>query len=148
MTERLYYTDSHLTAFDAIVTSCEPAGDRYAAVLDRTAFYPTSGGQPFDTGTIGAARVVEVEDSDDGTVRHLVTAPLTSGERVHAEIDWVRRFDHMQQHTGQHMLSAAFDKAHGARTLSFHLSADVATIDLSREVTPAEIASAVRDVNR
>jgi alanyl-tRNA synthetase len=148
VTERLYYHDSLLNSFDATVIGCEPAGDRFAVVLDRTAFYPTSGGQPFDTGTLGSARVVDVMEDDDGTVRHLVDAPVSVGGVVHGAIDWDRRVDHMQQHTGQHMISAAFDRLHGARTLSFHLSADVSTIDLSREVTPAEIASTERDVNR
>jgi alanyl-tRNA synthetase len=148
MTERLYYTDSMLQAFDATVVGCEADGARFAVVLDRTAFYPTSGGQPFDTGRIGAARVVDVADADDGGLVHLVETAVRPGAAVRGEIDWPRRFDHMQQHTGQHMLSAAFDRLHAARTVSFHLGAETATIDLSREVTPQDIAEAERDVNR
>jgi alanyl-tRNA synthetase len=114
------------------------------AVLDRTAFYPTSGGQPFDTGTLGGQVVVDVFDQDDGTIAHVLGASgaqLRAGDSVSGEIDWVRRFDHMQQHTGQHVLSAAFDRIFGVRTVSFHLGADFSTIDLAREMTPAEIAA-------
>jgi alanyl-tRNA synthetase len=148
MTDRLYYTDSMLASFDATVAGCEAAGDRFAVVLDRTAFYPASGGQPFDTGTLGATRVLDVIDHDDGGVVHLTEAPIVLGTVVRGEIDWPRRFDHMQQHTGQHMLSAAFDRLHAAPTVSFHLGAETATIDLAREVTPGQIADAQRDVNR
>ena len=100
-------------------------------MLDRTAFYPTSGGQPFDTGALGAFRVVDVVDEDDGTIVHVLgddadrgPAP-EPGQAVRGAIDWARRFDHMQQHTGQHVLSAAFDRLFGARTVSFHLGAGV-----------------------
>jgi alanyl-tRNA synthetase len=152
MTERLYYTDSMLASFDATVTACAAADGRFAVMLDRTAFYPSSGGQPFDTGRIGAARVVDVIDEAadggaDGPV-HITETALAPGMTVHGEIDWARRFDHMQQHTGQHMLSAAFDRLHAARTVSFHLGAETATIDLSREVTPLQIVEAEQDVNR
>jgi alanyl-tRNA synthetase len=148
MTDRLYYTDPMLTSFDATVTGCEAAGERFAVVLDRTAFYPASGGQPFDTGTIGAARVLDVVDRDDAGIAHLTDAAVAPGTAVRGTIDWPRRFDHMQQHTGQHMLSAAFDRLHAAPTVSFHLGAETATIDLSREVTPRQIADAERDANR
>ena len=93
-------------------------------MLDRTAFYPSSGGQPFDTGQLGAARVHDVTDGDDDVIRHVVDAPLTPGDRVRGVIDWPRRFDHMQQHTGQHILSAAFDHRFAVRTVSFHLGAE------------------------
>jgi alanyl-tRNA synthetase len=153
MTDRLYYTDPYLRAFDATVTRVERRDDRLAITLDRTAFYPTSGGQPFDTGTLGALRIVDVVDEEDGSMTHLATAgpegpALQVGGTVHGEIDWARRFDHMQQHTGQHVLSAAFDKLFGVRTVSFHLGADVSTIDLAREMTPAEIAAAESEANR
>ncbi len=146
MTERLYYTDSLMRDFDARVVSCEPAGARYEVVLDRTAFYPTSGGQPHDLGTLGGVRVVDVVDAPD--VRHVVDAPLAAGAEVRGAVDWPRRFDHMQQHTGQHILSAAFDRGCGVATVSFHLGAASATIDLAREVTPHEIAAAEADANR
>jgi alanyl-tRNA synthetase len=146
---RLYYTDSLLREFDATVVSCETAADgRTTAVLDQTAFYPTSGGQPFDTGRLGASQVLDVIDDDAGAIRHVVDAPLAPGARVHGAVDWPRRFDHMQQHTGQHVLSAAFDRLFDARTVSFHLGRDSSTIDLARQVTPGEIARAESEANR
>jgi alanyl-tRNA synthetase len=148
MTERLYYTDPYLREFDAIVTGVETDGARRLVTLDRTAFYPTSGGQPFDVGTLGEARVVDVADRDDGEIVHVVDGELRPGARVHGAIDWTRRFDHMQQHTGQHVLSAAFDHLHHARTVSFHLGAQGATIDLDRELGPDAILSAVNEANR
>ncbi len=147
MTTRIYFTDALDMEFDATVVSSDASGDRFHVVLDRTAFYPTSGGQPFDTGTLGGARVLDVED-DNGTIRHVVDAPLPAGQSVHGRVDWARRLDHMQQHTGQHVLSAAFDRLIGVRTVSFHMGAEVSTIDLAREVTPAEIARAEAEANR
>jgi alanyl-tRNA synthetase len=152
MTDRLYYRDPYLRTFDATVQKVEPRGDRWSVVLDRTAFYPTTGGQPFDTGTLTGVRVVDVVDEEDGTIAHLVDSTsdrtLTPGAVVHGEIDWARRFDHMQQHTGQHVLSAAILSVCRARTVSFHLGAAVSTIDLERELSPAEIAAAETEANR
>lgn len=149
MTERLYYTDAYLTEFDATVVSAEPhEGGRLAVVLDRTAFYPTSGGQPFDTGTLGGARVTDVADREDGEIVHLTDTRLEPGTKVSGAIDWPRRFEHMQQHTGQHVLSAAFDRLFDVRTESFHLGAETCTIDLAREVSPAEMTAAVDEANR
>jgi alanyl-tRNA synthetase len=116
--------------------------------LDQTAFYPTSGGQPFDTGTLGGAAVSDVIDCEDGTIAHVVSGSLTPGETVTGEIDWARRFDHMQQHTGQHVLSAAFDRLCAARTESFHMGQLSSTIDLAKAVTAAEIARAEDEANR
>jgi alanyl-tRNA synthetase len=148
MTTRLYYTDALLRSFEATVLACDTSGTSAEVVLDRTAFYPSSGGQPFDTGVLGGVRVTDVIDGDDGIVRHVVASPLAVGARVHGEIDWPRRLDHMQQHTGQHVLSAAFDHLFGVRTTSFHLGAEASTIDLAREVTPAEIGRAEAEANR
>jgi len=148
MTERLYYADSSLISFDATVVSSEPDGDRAIVVLDRTAFYPSSGGQPFDTGALGGARVVDVVDREDGTIAHVLDRGLAPGASVRGDIDWPRRLDHMQQHTGQHVLSAAFDRLHGVRTVSFHLGAETSTIDLAREVSAAEIDEAEEAANR
>lgn len=147
MTDRLYYNDPYLTEFDAEVLRVEDHDGRTSAVLDRTAFYPTSGGQPFDTGTLGAARVVDVVDGDDGAVRHVVEGTIAPG-KVRGRIDWARRFDHMQQHTGQHVLSAAFDRVAQARTESFHLGSAASTIDLGREVAPPAIERAEDEANR
>ena len=148
MTQRIYYTEPYRRTFDATVLSAVPAGDRLHVTLDQTTFYPTSGGQPFDTGTLGSAAVVDVVDNDDGTVTHVVSGSLKPGDVVAGEIDWVRRFDHMQQHTGQHVLSAAFDRLFGARTESFHMGQLSSTIDLGREVTAGEVAKAEDDANR
>jgi alanyl-tRNA synthetase len=156
MTHRLYYTDPYQRAFDAAIVEVGNDAGRAAVRLDHTAFYPTSGGQPFDTGTLGipggaVLQVVDVVDAEDGGVLHVVAEMPTGvvpGLRVHGELDWRRRFDHMQQHTGQHLLSAAFDRLFGARTVSFHLGSAACTIDLSREMGPHEIAAAEAEANR
>jgi len=150
VTERIYYTEPYAAEFDATVVTTEPVAGvatRHAVILDRTAFYPTSGGQPFDTGTLGSARVVDVVDEEDGRIVHVVEGEVPSG-RVRGRIDWPRRFEHMQQHTGQHVLSAAFDRLLQVRTVSFHLGTTSATIDLAREVTAGEIARAELEANR
>lgn len=148
MTVRLYYADADLRAFDARVLACEAADDRFHVRLDRTAFYPTSGGQPFDTGRLGDARVVDVIDEDGGGVVHVVTSALVVDEPVRGEIDWERRTDHRQQHTGQHILSAVLDGHFRAQTVSFHLGTDTCTIDVARELTPGELAAAESQANQ
>jgi len=148
MTQRIYYHDPYRREFDATVVSARSVDGRTHVTLDQTAFYPTSGGQPFDTGTLGGAAVIDVIDGEDGAVAHVVSGTLAPGDVVRGEIDWHRRFDHMQQHTGQHVLSAAFDRLFGVRTESFHMGQLSSTIDLAREVTPGEIAKAEDDANR
>jgi alanyl-tRNA synthetase len=148
MTIRLYYAEPRLRRFEARVVEADGADGQHRVWLDRTAFYPTSGGQPHDTGTLGSARVADVVDAEDGRVVHVLDGPVAVGERVPGEIDWERRFDHMQQHTGQHVLSAAFERIHGVRTESFRLGGEASTIDLAREVTAAEIGVAEEDANR
>ena len=139
MTERLYYTDAYLRAFDARVVDLADDGRR--AYLDRTAFYPTSGGQPFDTGTLGAARVLDVVD-EDGRIAHLLDRPLAVGV-VSGAVDWPRRFDHMQQHTGQHLLSAVIAERYGHVTTSVHFGAEVSTLDLDAPaLEPAQLLAA------
>ena len=145
--ERLYYTDAHLVEFDAVVREVLPQEDRWKIVLDRTAFYPTSGGQPFDTGTIGEARVVDVFEQEDGTIGHLVDRAIETNSRVRGHVDWSRRFDHMQQHTGPHLLSAAFEREAGAKTVSFHLGTSASTIDLDKELPTDQIARVEDAVN-
>ena len=127
MTERLYYRDCYLQEFRARVLETSDDGRR--VYLDRTAFYPTSGGQPFDTGTLGGAKVIEVIDEEE-RVAHLLDAPIVAGE-IDAQIDWARRFDHMQQHSGQHLLSAVLEELFKISTVSFHLGAEVCTIDVA-----------------
>ncbi len=148
MSERLYYSDSFLTTFDATVTDVREVLRRdgesvWQLALDRTAFYPTSGGQPTDLGVLSAVSrggaaleipVEQVEEDEQGEVWHFVRKPLTAGTAVRGEIDWERRFDHMQQHTGQHLLSAVFLRELQAPTVSFHLGESVSTIDLAGSV--------------
>jgi alanyl-tRNA synthetase len=147
MTERIYYTEPSCRSFDAVVTEAVEHDGAPALVLDRTAFYPTSGGQPFDTGRLGTANVVVTID-DAERVLHVVSASLSVGDAVHGEIDWGRRFDHMQQHTGQHVLSAAYDRLLDNRTMSFHMGVETSTIDLAREVSSADVERAVDEANR
>jgi alanyl-tRNA synthetase len=146
MTHRLYYDDPACRAFDAVVTGAFEHEGRPAVTLDRTAFYPASGGQPFDTGRLGDTEVVETIDGGDEVI-HIVDAPLAVGTRVHGALDWVRRFDHMQQHTGQHVLSAAFVHLFGNETLSIHIGPDYSTIDLAREMSPTDRQRAVEAAN-
>ncbi|MCL7453775.1 MAG: DHHA1 domain-containing protein [Anaerolineae bacterium] len=141
MTGRLYYDEPHLTRFSARVVEQLEWDGQPAVVLDRTAFYPTGGGQPHDTGSLDGVQVQEVvERAEDGAVVHILTAPLEA-EQVEAEVDWQRRFDLMQQHTGQHILSAASVAHLGANTVGFHLADDYATIDLDQApLTAAALA--------
>lgn len=148
MSNRLYYQDPRCVEFDALVTAVTRLDERPAVSLDVTAFYPTSGGQPCDTGTLGDARVVDVVESDAGDVWHVLDREMEAKRRVHGKVDRDRRFDHMQQHTGQHILSAAFDRLHRARTVGFHLGAQVSTVDLSVDLSPDAVASAEAEANR
>jgi alanyl-tRNA synthetase len=150
MTNRLYYDDSYLRAFESVVSRVEPRDGFQAIWLHDTGFYPTSGGQPFDTGTLNGATVLGVEVDAAGDVMHLVQSSTSFevGRRVEGAVNWSRRFDHMQQHTGQHLLSAAFDRLFGVTTLSFHLGAQQSTIDLSRDMTSLEMTSAEDEANR
>ncbi len=129
MTIRLYYEDSYLREFSAVVLAASDRDGQPVVVLDRTAFYAASGGQPHDTGTLGTARVLEVEETGSGEILHVLDSPLFPGP-VSGHVDWARRFDHMQQHTGQHILSQAFIQAAQAPTVSFHLGQEASTVDL------------------
>jgi len=149
MTDRLYYQESYLAEFGAQVISCIPAGEVFRVMLDRTAFYPTSGGQPFDTGRLGDAAVLEVAEAEGGEIVHTTDRALPAGA-VHGSIDWPRRFDHMQQHTGQHLLSAIFVSLFGYATASFHLGREASAIDLAAPqsgISPAQLAAAEQRVN-
>jgi alanyl-tRNA synthetase len=144
VTERLYYTDSYLTEFDARVI--ERSGDGRRIYLDRTAFYPTSGGQQFDSGQLGGVAVVDVVDEGD-RIAHLISGPLEA-DRVLGRIDWARRFDHMQQHTGQHLLSAVCADRFGYPTVSVHFGDETSTLDLAAgAISALEIADAEARVN-
>ncbi|HXF06760.1 MAG TPA: alanyl-tRNA editing protein [Blastocatellia bacterium] len=136
MTERLYYTDWRLLTFTARVEDLITMGDRTAVVLDRTAFYPTGGGQPHDVGLLGGLRVVDVvEDSQGERILHIVHGrpEFTPGDEITGEVDSRRRTDFMQQHTGQHILSQAFLRVAGAETRSVHFGEETSTIDLTLE---------------
>jgi alanyl-tRNA synthetase len=145
LTDRLYYLDSFLISFDAVITDIRlvsrTGGEAlWQVALDRSAFYPTSGGQPFDKGNLTATSrngavleipIDEVAEDEQGEVWHYTAKPLVAGTEVHAAIDWHRRLDHMQQHSGQHLLSAIFSREMGAHTVSFHLGDELSTIDLN-----------------
>lgn len=124
----LYYQDSHCIHFSAQVTGCAPAGALWAVSLSQTAFYPEGGGQPWDTGTLGEARVLEVREQD-GEILHLCDRPLEPGETVSGQIDWARRLDLMQQHSGEHILSGLIHRAYDFHNVGFHMGADTVTID-------------------
>jgi alanyl-tRNA synthetase len=151
MTERLYYHDSHLTEFDARVLDVEStaAAGRVAVTLDRTAFYPTGGGQPSDTGTLDDARVIECIDREEAGVLHIIegAAPVV-GARVAGRIDWPRRLDHLQQHTGQHILSQAFVRLLDAPTRAFRMLERACEIDIDlRDPSDERIEQAVALAN-
>jgi alanyl-tRNA synthetase len=149
VTKRLYYADSHLTHFEAQVLESGMVNDRPFIVLDQSSFYPTTGGQPHDTGAVSGRHVVDVIDREgDGAVVHILDGPLDVGTRVVGDVDWPRRLDHMQQHTGQHVLSAAFVRLFEIPTLSFHLGTEVSTIDLSGTPGRDAIARAEDEANR
>jgi len=131
MTNRLYYTDAYRTTFSASVV--DRSDDGLRIYLDETAFYPTSGGQPHDRGLLGSMTVVDVVDEED-RIAHVLSLPLDAARtRLDGLIDWNRRFDHMQQHTGQHLLSAVFEDLFGAKTLSVHFGPDYSTLDVDAE---------------
>jgi len=144
---RLYFDDQYLTAFDAEITARSKRNGQPAVALDQTAFYPEGGGQPADHGTLNGVRVVDVQ-SDGDVVWHMLDDEIAESA-VHGEVDWDRRFDHMQQHHGQHLLSAAFENLFGLHTVSFHLGPASATIDLdSPTISDDQIRQAEALANR
>jgi alanyl-tRNA synthetase len=150
-THRIYYDDSFARDFEAKVVACEPCvhgtTPAWEVVLDETALYPASGGQPCDHGKLGDANILDVRDEEDEII-HIVDRELSAGP-VHGCVDWPRRFDHMQQHTGQHLLSAMFQERFGRQTVSFHLGAELSSIDLRGAEPTAEILEgAERAANR
>lgn len=148
-TERLYYNDSHLTEFEArVIDLKESDGGRTAVTLDRTAFYPLGGGQLSDTGMLDEARVIECVDEGEAVLHIIEGTPLEVGATVKGRIDWQRRLDHLQQHTGQHILSQAFIKLFNAKTHSFRMTEKLAEIDVALEQPSDErIAQAVEMAN-
>ena len=132
-TEKLYYQDSFLHSFSAKVLSCEPQGKSWSVVLDRTAFYPEGGGQPADHGVLGPARVLDVHEKND-VIFHTTDRPVEIGP-VSGEIDWARRFDHMQQHSGEHICSGMICQQYQCDNVGFHLGADFVTIDFNASIS-------------
>lgn len=138
-TERLYEQDSHITDFTAEVTVCEPDKKGYAVCLDRTAFYPEGGGQPCDTGTLDGVTVNEVH-TRDGEIVHICDTPLPVGAQVSGSINWPRRFDLMQQHSGEHIVSGLIHAAYGYDNVGFHIGHDAVTIDFNGELDAGQLA--------
>ncbi|MBQ6928443.1 MAG: hypothetical protein IJQ36_09055 [Oscillospiraceae bacterium] len=138
MTEKLYYLDSHLFAFDAVVLDCREEKTGYSVVLDRTAFFPEGGGQLADTGTLGGVRVLDVHERE-GEIRHYTGAPLTVGDTVHGELDREQRLRRMQNHSGEHILSGLVHDTYGWDNVGFHMGAECMIIDFSGELSWAQL---------
>ncbi len=136
MTRKLYYEDCHLRRFMAQVVSCTQRDKLWEVILDATAFYPEGGGQACDTGTLGNARVLDTRERGEEIV-HLCDRPLEEGATVEGNIDWERRFDLMQQHTGEHIVSGVIHRRWGYANVGFHVGADFVTIDFDGPI-PAE----------
>jgi len=138
MTEKLYYNDPFLKEFTATVLSCEQDKGGWKATLDRTAFYPEGGGQPTDFGTLGGAAVTDVREKE-GVILHTCDKALTVGDTVTGVIDWARRFDHMQQHSGEHIVSGIICALYGCDNVGFHLGKDIVTIDFNHDISPDDL---------
>ena len=146
-TEKLYYADPFLTEFDARVLACEAVKDGFAVVLDRTAFYPEGGGQPYDTGVLGGAEVLDVHERA-GVITHKCASPLPVGAAVHGKIDRARRFDHMQQHSGEHICSGLICARYGCDNVGFHMGAESVTIDFNADIPWEELLELEAAANR
>jgi alanyl-tRNA synthetase len=146
-TEKLYYLDTYQTGFTATVLECRPRKNGYEIILDRTCFYPEGGGQPGDQGTLGTVTVTDTHEKD-GQVLHYTDGPLEVGTTVTGEIDWDRRFDLMQQHSGEHMVSGVVHRIYGYDNVGFHMGADMVTIDFSGILTEAQLLEVEQEVNQ
>ena len=146
MTEKLYENDAYQQVFTATVLSCTAAPTGYAVVLDRTAFFPEGGGQPCDTGRLGDARVLAVH-TDGETITHTTDAPLPVGAAVEGLLDWDRRLDAMQQHTGEHILSGTLHRLYGAENVGFHIGDPYVRMDTSISLTAQQLADAEAEAN-
>ena len=146
-TVKLYYENAFLQDFTAVVESCGAVKGGFAVVLDRTAFYPEGGGQPADHGTLEDARVLDVHEKD-GIVTHLCDRELPVGAEVSGRIDWARRFDHMQQHSGEHIVSGMLCSAFHCDNVGFHLGADTVTIDYNADISWEQVQDIERRANR
>ena len=146
MTARLYETDGHCRRFDAVVTACEPRGDRFAVELDRTAFFPEGGGQYADTGTLDGVAVTDVQ-LENGRLWHYTEAPLSVGNTVAGEIDWEQRFARMQHHSGEHIVSGLVHRLFGLDNVGFHLGHHDTTLDFNGELTREQLMDIERRAN-
>lgn len=146
-TTKLYYEDPFLQGFTAAVTSCEEGKGGYLVTLDRTAFYPEGGGQPYDTGVLGEAKVLEVHDKN-GVITHLCNKPLAVGASVEGKVDWARRFDHMQQHSGEHICSGLICERFRCDNVGFHMGTDTVTIDFNADISWEELMEIEEAANR
>lgn len=147
MSEKLYYADPFLREFEACVVSCEQGKDGFQVVLDRTAFYPEGGGQPADHGVLGGASVTDTRERD-GRIIHICDRELPVGESVKGVIDWQRRFDHMQQHSGEHIVSGIICSRYNCDNVGFHMGHDTVTIDFNAEIDPADLPEIEEQANR
>ena len=145
--EKLFELDPYLTHFTACVQSCVQSRKGWDVVLDQTAFYPEGGGQPYDLGTLGGASILEVHERE-GRVVHTCDRPLEPGSQVEGDIDWSRRFDLMQHHSGEHIVSGIAHARYGCENVGFHMGSDVITIDLSVELTQEQIQELEEAANR
>ena len=145
-TVKLYYENAFTQDFTAVVESCGAVKGGFAVVLDRTAFYPEGGGQPADHGTLGEARVLDVHEKD-GVVTHLCDRELPVGAAVSGRIDWARRFDHMQQHSGEHIVSGMLCSTFHCDNVGFHMGADVVTIDYNADITWEQVLEVEQRAN-
>ena len=145
--EKLYYEDCHIVGFLAMVTGCAESKGGWQVTLDSTAFYPEGGGQPCDLGTLGDAKVLDVRERE-GQILHLCDKPLAVGQKVKGRIDWERRFDFMQQHTGEHIVSGLIFSAYGFRNVGFHMGADTVTIDFDGVIPAEALAEIEAQANR
>ncbi len=145
-TRKLYYENAFAQDFTAVVESCEAVKGGFAVALDRTAFYPEGGGQPADHGTLGESRVLDVHEKD-GVVTHLCDRALSVGAEVGGHIDWARRFDHMQQHSGEHIISGLLCSTFHCDNVGFHMGADVVTIDYNVPITWEQALEVERRAN-
>lgn len=143
---KLFYEDSHLQEFSATVTGCTEVKSGWEVTLDATAFYPEGGGQPCDTGILGDANVLSVKEQGE-TILHLCDKPLTVGSTVEGKIHWDRRLDHMQQHSGEHMVSGVIHQRYGYHNVGFHMGADVVTIDFDGPIPQEDLQEIENTVN-
>ena len=146
MSEKLYYSDPFLQEFTATVLSCEQDKAGWKVVLDRTAFYPEGGGQPADTGILGDASVIDVREKE-GVIVHTCDKVLNVGDTVTGHIDWARRFDHMQQHSGEHIVSGIICARYGCDNVGFHLGKDIVTIDFNHDISPEDLPAIEAQAN-